>query len=66
MLDPLYMENSREKIKKFYLNDLNYNKNSIKMRYRKLKIINRIHRKRKKKNKNKKSSSKNFIFNKWF
>ena len=49
MLDILYVENPREKkIKNFYLNDLNYfNKNSIKMRYRKLKIINRIHRKRK-------------------
>ena len=45
MLDILYVENPREKkIKNFYLNDLNYfNKNSIKMRYRKLKIINRIH-----------------------
>ena len=45
MLDILYVENPREKkIKNFYLNDMNYyNKNSIKMRHKKYKIINRIH-----------------------
>ena len=44
MLDILYIENPRErKIKNFYLNDFNYyNKNLIKMRNQKLKILNRI------------------------
>ncbi len=44
MLDILYVENPRErKIKNFYLNDINYyNKNAIKMRNKKLKILNRI------------------------
>ena len=44
MLDILYIENPRErKIKNFYLNDFNYyHKNSIKMRNKKLNILNRI------------------------
>ena len=44
MLDILYVENPRErKIKNFYLNDFNYyHKNSIKMRNKKLNILNRI------------------------
>ena len=53
MLDILYVENPREKrTRNFYLNDYNYfHKNSIKMRNKKYKIINRIHSEKEKERK---------------